>query len=111
MPDMTATSERLAAARRSSSTTEAYDVAVVGGAGHVGLPLSLTLANAGLTVAIYDIAVATLDRVRRGEMPFLEAGADELLGRVLQSGRLHLSSDADVLRRSGRRSTSSSIPR
>jgi UDP-N-acetyl-D-mannosaminuronic acid dehydrogenase len=101
MPDMTATSERLAAARRSSSTTEAYDVAVVGGAGHVGLPLSLTLANAGLTVAIYDIAVATLDRVRRGEMPFLEAGADELLGRVLQSGRLHLSSDADVLRRSG----------
>ena len=98
---MTATSERFAAPRQSSPTSATYDVAVVGGAGHVGLPLSLTLTNAGLSVAIYDIAVATLERVRGGEMPFLETGAGELLGNALKSGGLHLSSDPDVLRRAG----------
>ena len=31
-----------------------YDVCVVGGCGHVGLPLALTFADSGLNVSIYD---------------------------------------------------------
>src|SRR5436305_2056336 len=46
------------------------DVVVVGGGGHVGLPVSLTFAAAGLCVGIYDTNVATLERIARGEMPF-----------------------------------------
>ena len=57
------------------------DVVVLGGGGHVGLPLSLALADAGLRVGIYDINEDTLSRIGRGEMPFLENGADELLAR------------------------------
>ena len=53
------------------------DVVVLGGGGHVGLPLSLALADAGLRVGIYDIDGATLERIGRGEMPFLENGADD----------------------------------
>ena len=75
------------------------DVVVLGGGGHVGLPLSLTLADAGLCVGIYDTNQATLDRIGRGEMPFLENGADELLKRVLASGRLELGSDAEIVGR------------
>src|SRR5258708_6642019 len=70
-----------------------YDVCVVGGCGHVGLPLALTFADHGLKVAIYDINEASVGTVRGGRMPFRENGADELLGRV-QAGQnpLHLSS-------------------
>lgn len=69
------------------------DVVVVGGAGHVGLPLSLAFADAGLRVGILDVDEATLGRIGAGEMPFLETGADELLDRLLPTGRLVLSSD------------------
>lgn len=68
-------------------------VAVVGGCGHVGLPLGLAFADAGLDVVLYDIDEAAIDKVRAGKMPFVEKGADEVLARVLESGRLTLSSD------------------
>jgi UDP-N-acetyl-D-mannosaminuronic acid dehydrogenase len=70
---------------------------VVGGGGHVGLPLSLALAKAGLRVGIFDISEPTLERIGRGEMPFRENGADELLAELLPTGRLVLSSDPKVL--------------
>jgi UDP-N-acetyl-D-mannosaminuronic acid dehydrogenase len=75
------------------------DVVVLGGAGHVGLPLSLTFADAGLRTGIYDISQPALDRIAAGEMPFLENGADELLSKVLKTGRLELSADGSILER------------
>ncbi len=36
-------------------TTGVLDVVVFGGGGHVGLPLSLALVDAGLRVGIFDI--------------------------------------------------------
>ena len=69
------------------------DLVVLGGGGHVGLPLSLAFAEAGLRVGIYDTNQATLDRIAEGEMPFLENGADELLRELLPTGRLVLGSD------------------
>jgi UDP-N-acetyl-D-mannosaminuronic acid dehydrogenase len=74
------------------------DVVVVGGGGHVGLPLSLMFAKAGLRVGIYDTSQATVDRICRGEMPFLEEGADELLTEVLATGRLTVSTSPELLR-------------
>ena len=75
------------------------DLVVLGGGGHVGLPLSLAFAEAGQRVGIYDINQQTLDRIARGEMPFRETGADQLLPKVLASGRLELSADATMLGR------------
>jgi UDP-N-acetyl-D-mannosaminuronic acid dehydrogenase len=75
------------------------DLVVLGGGGHVGLPLSLAFAKAGLNVGIYDIAAATLDRIARGEMPFKENGADELLAELLPTGRLTLSSSPEIISR------------
>jgi UDP-N-acetyl-D-mannosaminuronic acid dehydrogenase len=75
------------------------DAVVLGGAGHVGLPLSLTLADAGLRVGIYDTNPQTLERIAGGEMPFLETGADELLRKVLATGRLELGDDGEMIGR------------
>ena len=80
------------------STGTPPDVVVVGGGGHVGLPLSLMLAKAGLRVGIFDISQATLDRIGRGEMPFIEDGADALLRDVLAMDRLTLSSSPGLIR-------------
>ena len=77
----------------------ALDLVVVGGCGHVGLPLALSFAAAGCRVGIYDIDTGKLERVGRGEMPFRERGADELLERLLPTGRLELSSEPAIMGR------------
>lgn len=75
------------------------DVVVLGGGGHVGLPLSLVFAQAGMRVGIYDTNQATLDRIAGGEMPFLENGAGELLREVLSTGRLAFGADGSMIER------------
>lgn len=64
------------------------DVCVVGGGGHVGLPLALTFADSGLKTVIYDTNRRTVERIRSGVMPFAEAGGEAMLQRVLSGDRL-----------------------
>jgi translation initiation factor IF-2 len=64
------------------------DVCVVGGAGHVGLPLAITFAETRLSTAIYDINVAGNQAIREGRMPFIEHGGEALLRSVLELGTL-----------------------
>lgn len=68
------------------------DVCVVGGAGHVGLPLAIAFAAAGLRVIAYDLNEEALATVGRGEMPFIEYDAEPLLKQVVGK-RLLLSSE------------------
>jgi len=75
------------------------DVVVVGGCGHVGLPLALSLADCGYKVGIDDIDGIKIEQVRAGSVPFLENGAEELLKRLLPTGRLELASDPRLLER------------
>jgi UDP-N-acetyl-D-mannosaminuronic acid dehydrogenase len=93
------TAEMIANLPASGAPAGPLDVVVLGGGGHVGLPLSLAFAKAGLRVGIVDIAEATMVQIGRGEMPFLEAGADQLLGELLPTGRIELSTSAEMLRR------------
>src|SRR5262245_38285266 len=69
-----------------------YDVCVVGGCGHVGLPLAITFSQCGLRVCIHDIDGATVKQVQAGTMPFLEPGADQALRDALKCG-LHVDND------------------
>ena len=73
------------------------DVVVIGGCGHVGLPLALAFADRGANVAIYDVSEAAVAAVNSGRMPFAEPGADEVLQRALAEGRLHASADPAVV--------------
>ena len=67
-----------------------YDVCVIGGGGHVGLPFALLCADSGYKTVIYDTDAAKVRRIRAGEMPFREEGADEILPRVLGNGMLRV---------------------
>ena len=67
---------------------KAFDVVVVGGAGHVGAPLSIVLASRGLRTLIYDVNGQTVGALRDGRMPFLEDGAEPLLQDALRRDML-----------------------
>lgn len=70
-----------------------FDVIIIGGLGHVGLPLGLVFAQKGLHVCLNDIDAEKADLVRRGIMPFIEYGAEPILKEVLDNGRLEISLD------------------
>jgi len=85
---------------RGSSPVAALDLVVVGGCGHVGLPLALSFSAAGCRVGIYDADANKVARVRDGEMPFLERGADAQLRVGLKDGRLELNHRSEIVARS-----------
>lgn len=72
-------------------------VAVIGGCGHVGLPLAALSAAKGRRTTIYDIDESALRKVARGEPPFMEDGLAPLLREGRDSGQLCVSSDPHVL--------------
>jgi UDP-N-acetyl-D-mannosaminuronic acid dehydrogenase len=78
---------------------EPLDLVVVGGCGHVGLPLALSFADSGYRVGINDIDIAKIKQVKSGEVPFLETGAEELLRKLLPGGRLEFDAGPGMLSR------------
>ncbi len=77
-----------------STSNEQYDVCLVGGAGHVGLPLALVFANHGKRTLIYDLNAGVMDRIQGGEVPFMEDGGEGHLKAALDSGNLFFTNDA-----------------
>lgn len=62
-------------------------VAIVGGCGHVGLPLGIVLAaHGGFQVTLVDIDAKKVQAVNNGQMPFRETGAEEVLQQVINHG-------------------------
>ena len=55
------------------------------GIGRVGLPLSLTLADAGFKVFGIDIDKKLVENLNNKKMPFMETGAQELLERYINN--------------------------
>ncbi len=68
-------------------------ITVVGGCGHVGLPLGVALAESAGTVKLLDIAAPVVARVNAGEVPFLEPGLDAALKAVRAAGTLEATMD------------------
>ena len=77
------------------------DLTVVGGAGHVGVPLVLALADAGLTVNVNDLNETALAMLSSGKLPFIEHGAAPLLAKALESQRLIFTSSPKEISRTG----------
>lgn len=73
------------------------DVVVIGGCGHVGLPLAVAFADRGARVGIYDVSESAVATVNAGRMPFDEPGAADITGRVVAEGRLRASTDPSIV--------------
>jgi UDP-N-acetyl-D-mannosaminuronic acid dehydrogenase len=76
-----------------------FDVIVIGGFGHVGLPLAVSLAAAGLQVCAFDINERARTAIARGIVPFKEHGCEEALREVLRAGTFWPSLDSGDISR------------
>ncbi len=56
---------------------------VIGGAGHVGLPLSVAFAAKGKRVMIYDTNQEAVAAISAGKMPFMEASCEPMLQQTI----------------------------
>lgn len=72
-------------------------ICIVGGCGHVGLPLGLVLADRGFDVTLLDINTNAVGLINKGIIPFQEEGAEELLKKEINKN-LFVTDDADVVR-------------
>jgi UDP-N-acetyl-D-mannosaminuronic acid dehydrogenase len=72
-------------------------VVIIGGCGHVGLPLGIVLAHCGLNVVLLDIDAEKIAIVNGGRMPFMERAADEQLRAVIGK-KLIATADSSCLR-------------
>ena len=75
----------------------ARDVVVIGGCGHVGLPLAIAFASRGLRVGIYDISEPAVACVNSGTMPFAEPGARPALEQAIGAGTLVAATDPAIV--------------
>ncbi len=75
----------------------AESVAIIGGAGHVGLPLAISFANAGLKTVIYDLNSDAVEKIATGVFPFKEIHGLERLKDALSSGNLVTTSNPKKL--------------
>ena len=71
---------------------------MVGGCGHVGLSLAISLANRAMSVAAFDINKTAVTSVGIGQLPFHEPGAELGLREALYSGRLVVTMDPAYIR-------------
>jgi UDP-N-acetyl-D-mannosaminuronic acid dehydrogenase len=83
--------------RRDRSPDGGPDVVILGGCGHVGLPLGLALADSGLRVSLLDQDSVAVAVVNEGQLPHREPGADDVLERTRRTHRLHATTDRSVV--------------
>ena len=72
-------------------------IVIMGGCGHVGLPLGIAFAAEGLEVVLYDLDQAAVNLVNDATLPFLEPGAADKLREAVESGRLVATTDPSTL--------------
>ena len=63
-------------------------VSIVGGTGHVGVPLGLALSSKGYNVILIDKNKENIKKINYGEMPFIEEGCVKLLKKMISKRKI-----------------------
>lgn len=74
-------------------------VSIIGGCGHVGIPLGIALGYKGNDVKLVDLNKQLIDAVNKGVLPFQESNADKYLSSILGKN-LVATNDFDVVKTS-----------
>jgi len=74
-----------------------YELCIIGGAGHVGLPLGVAFANAGVKTVLLDLNEEALKEVESGKFPFIERGGAEALCSALDKKTLFTTSSPEAI--------------
>jgi UDP-N-acetyl-D-glucosamine dehydrogenase len=88
--------QRLQPQTQQDAERQTWDVAVVG-AGYVGVPLAHTLATAGRSVLLIDVAEDVVAGLNRGESHIPDVSSEELK-LLVERGRISATTDYDRIR-------------
>ncbi len=75
-------------------------ISIIGGAGHVGLPLGLAFASKNFNVNLIDLNTENLNLIKTGKMPFYEMGAKKILKSCLIKKKLSFSKNIKTIKSS-----------
>ena len=74
------------------------NICIIGGCGHVGIPLGLAFASKNFDVTLVDVNPKAVENINRAHLPFKEDGAEELLAAHVGKN-LRATSDAAVVKK------------
>ncbi len=86
--------------KENNNNNKKYDVTIIGGAGHVGLPLGLSFANKKIKVCLLDINKKNLNKIKNGIMPFIEYGAERILKKTIKNNYIDVTDNPVVISKS-----------
>jgi len=72
-------------------------ISIIGGAGHIGLPLGLAFSKKNFKIHLIDKNKKNLNLIQKNTMPFLEIGAEKILYRALKKKLLFFEDNLDFL--------------
>ncbi len=75
-------------------------ISIIGGTGHVGLPLGLALANKNFKIQLIDINKENINKVNNGIMPFLEDGAKKILKINIKKKNIFATNKTTLIKKS-----------
>ena len=75
-------------------------ISIIGGAGHIGLPLALAFSQKNFKIHLIDNNKKNLDLIQKNKMPFLEIGAEKILDRSLKKKLFFFENNLDLLLKS-----------
>ena len=70
---------------------------IIGGCGHVGIPLGLAFASRQFDVTLLDRNVSNIELINQGKLPFLENGAEDILRKHI-GGNLRATADTGTVK-------------
>lgn len=76
------------------------DIAVIGGAGHVGFPLGLVCSSKGYKVVLIDKVSKNINKINNGIVPFMEDKSEALLKKMLSKKKIFATNDINAIKRS-----------
>lgn len=79
---------------------EKYNISIIGGCGHVGLPLGIVFAQHGNNVTLIDLDDKKVNLINSGILPFVEEGAEELLKSSLANKLILATTDKEKVKES-----------
>ena len=64
------------------------NISIIGGAGHVGLPLGMVFSSKGFKVTLIDKNKSNIKKINKGQMPFLEKNGQKLLKHIVKKKKI-----------------------
>lgn len=75
-------------------------VSIIGGCGHVGLPLALKFAEKNYTTYAIDLNKKSIEGLNNGKMPYKEEGGQQLLKKVLKKKNIIFTDNYEKIKKS-----------